>query len=468
MADRASHLDELVALFLGLDAFGDDGDVELVAEGENRTDDRGVALAGADLVDEHRVDLEGADGKLPEVGEGRPAGAEVVDRDLDPDADELAEGGRGAVEIVDESGLGDLEPDLVCAEVVAIDEGDEVANEVFVELSGRDVHGDVDITVVSMPPAQLRTGQFEHVGADVGDDAGSFRGFDELDGRNPTAVGVLPADEGFVADDRSVVEANDRLVLDEELVVGESALDLVDEGLLRGHAMGEGGHASDEPRQHGRPFHNMVYVMVTWYDSNMPRVTRTDYYDQAIRILGQDGSSALTIGALSEALDVTSGSFYHHFGSWNGFVTGLVEHWEQEQTERVIALTQPAANPLARFDRLVELAVDLPHAAEAAIRAWASNEPIVARAQRRVDTERIQFVDELMTDLVDDAERGRRLGVAVVATYIGLQQLGPQLGETGFQDALLLLRDLIASDAAPLPGSSRRSPGSRKRRDGTA
>ena len=161
---------------------------------------------------------------------------------------------------------------------------------------------------------------------------------------------------------------------------------------------------------------------------------------------------------------MTSGSFYHHFGSWNGFVQGLVEHWEQEQTERIIELTRPAANPLARFDRLINLAVGLPHAAEAAIRAWANNEPIVARAQRRVDTDRIHFVDELMTDVVDDPERARRIGVVVVATYIGLQQLGPQLRETDFEDALHLLRDLIASDAAAF--ADHRSPASRNRRNG--
>ena len=198
----------------------------------------------------------------------------------------------------------------------------------------------------------------------------------------------------------------------------------------------------------------------------MSRVTRTDFFDRALRILGEDGSSALTIGALSDALGVTSGSFYHHFGSWNGFVQGLVEHWEQEQTERVIELTQPAANPAARFDRLMELAVGLPHAAEAAIRAWANNEPIVAQAQGRVDTERIQFVDGLMTDIVDDPERGRRLGIVVVATYVGLQQLGPQLRRTDFETALHLLRELIASHTAAFAGPRHRSPGSRNPRQG--
>lgn len=179
----------------------------------------------------------------------------------------------------------------------------------------------------------------------------------------------------------------------------------------------------------------------------MSKVTPTDYYEQAFRILGVGGSSALTISALSDALDVTSGSFYHHFGSWNGFVAGLVEHWEQEQTARVIELTRPDPNPLARFDRLMQLAVALPHAAEAAIRAWANNDPIVAQAQDRVDTERIQFTDDLMREIVDDDDqRAHRIGVVVVATYIGLQQLPRQLDETGFQDAMRLLRDLIVTE----------------------
>jgi AcrR family transcriptional regulator len=183
----------------------------------------------------------------------------------------------------------------------------------------------------------------------------------------------------------------------------------------------------------------------------MTRASRTAYYEQAIRVLGEDGFSALTIGGLSEALEVTSGSFYHHFGSWNGFVEGLVEHWEQEQTERIIELTRLAADPLARFDRLIELAVTLPHAAEAAIRAWANTDPIVAQAQHRVDAARIQFVDDLMTEALDDPERSRTIGIVVVATYVGLEQLGREIGSTGFANAMQLLRDLIASDAAARP-----------------
>jgi hypothetical protein len=83
LAEVAAGVGEALALGVGLDAFGDHVDVELVGHGDDGLGDGQVARVGGEVADEGAVDLEGVDVHPLEVGHGRVAGAEVVDGDLD-------------------------------------------------------------------------------------------------------------------------------------------------------------------------------------------------------------------------------------------------------------------------------------------------------------------------------------------------------------------------------------------------
>ena len=96
--------------------------------------------------------------------------------------------------------------------------------------------------------------------------------------------------------------------------------------------------------------------------------TAEQYYDAAMSILAREGAAGLKIGPLCRSLGVTSGSFYHHFGGWAGFVRGLLRYWEAEQTDRIVELARATADPVERIDVVKQLTVALRHDAEAADR----------------------------------------------------------------------------------------------------
>lgn len=146
------------------------------------------------------------------------------------------------------------------------------------------------------------------------------------------------------------------------------------------------------------------------------------YYDVAMDVLARDGVAGLRIGPLCRALGVTSGSFYHHFGGWSGFVRGLLEFWETDQTDRVARLARATADPAERMRVIRELVTELRHDSDAAIRAWASTDPEVGRAQRRVDVQRRIALEQVVTDIVADPADARRLAVLGVALMAGYQQ----------------------------------------------
>ncbi|PVZ10200.1 TetR/AcrR family transcriptional regulator [Actinomycetospora cinnamomea] len=155
----------------------------------------------------------------------------------------------------------------------------------------------------------------------------------------------------------------------------------------------------------------------------MPTATPRSYFDEALRLLAREGRNGLRIGRLCAALGVTSGSFYHHFGSWEGFVAALLEHWEREEVGRIVELVNASDDPVERVTRMKYLALTVPHEAETAIRAWATVDPVVDAAQRAVDRGRLRALADVLAPVIDDAERRERLAALGVAVLAGHQQI---------------------------------------------
>jgi AcrR family transcriptional regulator len=130
----------------------------------------------------------------------------------------------------------------------------------------------------------------------------------------------------------------------------------------------------------------------------------------------------MTIAVLCERLEVTKGSFYHHFGGMPGFIAQLLAFWESEHSERLIAISKAQPDPALRMTTLIDLAVGLPHAPEAAIRAWGRSNLEVAEATSRVDKRRERHVTDAVVALGVDRPRARLLTRISMGLLIGTQQ----------------------------------------------
>jgi len=121
-------------------------------------------------------------------------------------------------------------------------------------------------------------------------------------------------------------------------------------------------------------------------------------------------------------LKVTSGSFYGYFGSFDGFVEEFLAYWEETQTARVVQLSGAPVDPAARVHLLKELARQLPHEAEAAIRSWAHTNARVADAQLRVDDRRLEALTKVLRPAAGSRREARNLAIMGMTLMVGLQQ----------------------------------------------
>lgn len=185
----------------------------------------------------------------------------------------------------------------------------------------------------------------------------------------------------------------------------------------------------------------------------MPIVAaRESYFETGLEVLADTGFGGLRLAEVCSRLGVTSGSFYHYFASWGAYSRELVEYWRQDRTVRVIDVIRAQPSPRKRIEAIIDVAVSLPHSAEAAIRAWSSVDPDVYAVQLEVDRQRFEITYESAFEIVQD--QGQAHAYAALATYLFLgyeQTTLPRELRTFEWMCTAMLDDLEAGRFADVP-----------------
>lgn len=177
-------------------------------------------------------------------------------------------------------------------------------------------------------------------------------------------------------------------------------------------------------------------------------VTRADYLTAALTLLATEGYGALKVGRLCRELGITTGSFYHHFSGLPDLVTSLLAHWEEENTRRVAMAVVEITAPDQAIGVLKEVAIALPHAAEANLRAWSLRDPAIARVVARVDEERRSVLTAAIALAVGEQQRAHDLAVLGHSVLIGFQQSRDPRDLVELRRLMDLYERLIHAEAA--------------------
>ena len=156
----------------------------------------------------------------------------------------------------------------------------------------------------------------------------------------------------------------------------------------------------------------------------MTRWSKSDWLDLGLRVLVDDGVSAIRINNLCEAAGRTKGSFYHHFKDRDAFIINLLDHWEKRLTANVISQTDREADPMARIYVLNRLAGQIDAELERVLRRWAGSDDIVAHGVARVDKRRVDYLAKLWHEAKNISSReATDLAVMNYASMVGFQQM---------------------------------------------
>jgi AcrR family transcriptional regulator len=193
------------------------------------------------------------------------------------------------------------------------------------------------------------------------------------------------------------------------------------------------------------------------------RLGPDDWIAAAFRALARGGLSAVRVEALARELGVSKGSFYWHFKDLPSLLQVMLTQWEDQATERIIALAEAASpDPVDRLVHLAEMMTADPDQpwggfqTEAAIRDWARHDPAAAAVQARVDRRRLAY----LAAAFDAAGRPEPLARAriLLAALLGAQSLPPVDPARRRAELVLLLELLLVVQptrpAAAAPGTA--------------
>ncbi|HEX2313084.1 MAG TPA: helix-turn-helix domain-containing protein [Thermomonospora sp.] len=176
------------------------------------------------------------------------------------------------------------------------------------------------------------------------------------------------------------------------------------------------------------------------------RTPRGKWIEAGLRALAAGGPAAVRVEALAKSLGVTKGGFYGYFADRNALLEEMLDTWERESVDDVLARVEReggdvearmrTAGTLANDERLLQ--IDL------AVRDWARRDPVVAERLRRVDNRRMDFLRSLFRErFTDEAEIEARCILAfslVVGNHFLAADHGGRTREEVYERAVSLVR----------------------------
>ncbi|HEV7345526.1 MAG TPA: TetR/AcrR family transcriptional regulator [Devosia sp.] len=186
-----------------------------------------------------------------------------------------------------------------------------------------------------------------------------------------------------------------------------------------------------------------------------------DWIVAALAALAEGGIEAVRIEKLARRLGTSKGSFYWHFTDRPALLEAVLDFWETEGTSLVISSADAVGSPPERMQAVVDAAllateqgVDVART-EAALRAWAAEEPVVAQRVAQVDERRVSYLAEILQRMGYDTASSRLLGVGIYLALMGLydaRRYAPSLADDRAFRALVegIVRSARASARASL------------------
>ncbi len=178
------------------------------------------------------------------------------------------------------------------------------------------------------------------------------------------------------------------------------------------------------------------------------RTPRSSWIEEGLRALAAGGPDAVRIEPLAQALGVSRGGFYWHFGDRRALLEEILDAWERMSVDEVIERVESeGGDAKTKLRRLSALAAssDEPLRIDLAVRDWARREQAVAERLRRVDNRRMDYMRSLFAAFCSDEDEVEARCMVFYSLWIGSHFIAAAHGARSRADVLkLALRRLEA------------------------
>ena len=175
----------------------------------------------------------------------------------------------------------------------------------------------------------------------------------------------------------------------------------------------------------------------------MKKISKDEWLKAGMNALGLHGEEAIRIDKMCAELNVSKGSFYHHFQNIENFVVSLMTFWEKENTIDIIDSAEEESSFEEKTEKLNTIVIGKDHLVEVRIRSWAVRDPKVKLFVDKVDGQRIEYLKSLYLQSGASEEKAFNLARLEYAAFIGMQHLFKDLPASEKQDLSQLFQQLL-------------------------
>lgn len=177
----------------------------------------------------------------------------------------------------------------------------------------------------------------------------------------------------------------------------------------------------------------------------MAQVTRQDWINAALNQLRERGPQAVSGEKLARRLDVTRGSFYHHFPAMDDFIEQVMNEWEHAYTLALLEKVH-AGDPQKEMELLLEAAWNADIELELAIRQWGFVNTTVQKRIERMDQLRLHHISNLYGILINNKDKGHKFGKIAYYGLLGALHASPRPGKAELREMVLEIHNLLMTE----------------------
>jgi len=185
----------------------------------------------------------------------------------------------------------------------------------------------------------------------------------------------------------------------------------------------------------------------------MPKLTRDSWVAAAINQLKEFGPAGISGEKIARRLDVTRGSFYHHFANMDELTLLMLEYWEKTQTLDIFdrALNQQPDGAPGAMTSLLESAWSGDAELEIAIRQWAFFSEVVQQHVEKIDKIRLGYLTAIYSQICGDPDRGQKLGKIAYYGLLGTLHSWPKFSREQLRETVLEIQGLLVESPLARP-----------------
>jgi len=130
-------------------------------------------------------------------------------------------------------------------------------------------------------------------------------------------------------------------------------------------------------------------------------ISKAEWLEAASQALSEEGVAGIKVERLAKSLGIAKAGFYWHFKNRDDLLQQLLDYWTHEVTE-VITKNQEilGLEPRMRLEMTAKMILDYDLTRyELAIRQWAIQDTKAARAVRKVNRIRLDFIRKAFSEL---------------------------------------------------------------------